>query len=147
MSDLIEITIGARPWLPSDDTESVAEFDRYDFPTCGLIRQREDLFVFDCVEGHVMEGNVWMYARVSPEEARRLQAATGDELVRALDAVFESRPLMGVLAIDGRVRSGSPVTAQSIAEKGVERALLDELDKGRAVATKTAGALKHLVDA
>lgn len=146
MNDLIEITIGARPWLPSDDTESVAEFDRYDFPTCGLVRQGDDLFIFDCVEGHLMEGNVWMYARVSPDEARRLQAATGEDLAHALDAVFKSRPLMGVLAINGRVRSGSPVTAQSIAEKGVERALLDELDKGRAVAKKTSGALKHLVD-
>jgi hypothetical protein len=146
VNDLIEITIGARPWLPSDDAESVAEFDRYDFPTCGLIRQGDGLFVFDCVEGHLMEGNVWMYARVSADEAEVLQRAAGEDLERALDAAFHGRRIMGVLAIGGRVRSGTPVAEKDIAEKGSEQALLDELRKGRDVATDTADVLKQLVD-
>lgn len=147
MNDLIEITIGMRPWLPSEDAEAVAEFDRYNFPTCGIIRQRGELFVFDCVDGHVMEGNVWVYAHVSEEEADTLRSATGAALTDALDTVFRGRPVMGVLAIDGKVRSGTAVSEEHIAAKGIGQALLDELRKGRDVADEAASALQDLVSA
>lgn len=147
MNDLIEITIGTRPWLPSEDAEAVAEFDRYNFPTCGIVRQRGELFVFDCVDGHVMEGNVWVYAHVSEGEAETLMSASGAGLHDALDAVFRGRPVMGVLAINGKVRSGTVVSEEHIATKGIGQALLDELRKGRDVADEAASALQDLVSA
>ncbi|MCO6007338.1 hypothetical protein NE236_20365 [Actinoallomurus purpureus] len=147
MNDLIKITIGRRPWLPSEDAEAVAEFDRYNFPTCGIIRQRGELFVFDCVDRHVMEGNVWVYAHVSEDEAEMLMSASGAELLDALDVAFRGRPVMGVLAIDGKVRSGTVVSEEDIATKGIGQALLDELRKGRDVATEAASALADLVRA
>lgn len=145
MRDLIQIEIGARPWLPSDDAEPVAEFDRYDFPTCGLVRQGGQVFVFDCFEGHVMDGNVWVYARVSSAEAAVLSRSEGPAFDRMLERVFQGRPVMGVLAIDGRVRSGTAIRQEAIAEHGLGRALLRELQKGRDVATNAAEALKDLV--
>ncbi|GAA4637774.1 hypothetical protein GCM10023196_092940 [Actinoallomurus vinaceus] len=147
MNDLIEITIGTPPWLPSEDAEAVVEFDRYNFPTCGIVRQRGKFFVFDCVDGHVMEGNVWVYAHVSADEAEMLMSASGAELLDALDAVFRGRPVMGVLAIDGKVRSGTVVSEEDVATKGIGQALLDELRKGRDVASETASALEDLVSA
>lgn len=147
MNDLIEITIGARPWLPSEDAEAVAEFDRYNFPTCGIVRQRGELFVFDCVDGHVMEGNVWVYAQVSEEEADMLVSASGAALADALETVFQGRPVMGVLAIDGKVRSGTAVSEEHIASKGIGQALLDELRKGTVVANEAASTLQGLVSA
>jgi hypothetical protein len=147
VNDLIEITIGARPWLPSDDAEAVAEFDRYNFPTCGMVRQRGKLFVFDCIDGHVWEGNVWVYAHVSQDEADALTSSTGARLEEALASAFRGRAVMGVLAIDGRVRSGTVVAEDDIAAKGIGQALLDELRKGRDVAADTATGLQHLVEA
>jgi hypothetical protein len=147
VSRLIEITIGARPWLPSEDAEAVTEFDRFNFPTTGLIRQGGALFLFDCVDGHAMEGNVWVYAHVTAAEARDLQSLSGPELISAVEAAFEGRPLMGVLAIDGQVRSGAEVSEDAVADKGVSRALLDELQHGRKIAAEAAYGLEHLVDA
>lgn len=145
MSNLIEISIGARPWLPSENAEAVAEFDRYDIPTCGLVRQDGKLFVFDCAEGHLMEGNVWIYAYVSDDEAGDLEGAAGEEFIELLESIFRSRSIMGVLAIDGRVRSGTIVHKRDIDDKGLGRALLDELQKGRGVAGAAASALSKLV--
>lgn len=146
MTDLIEVTIGARPWLPSEDAVTVAEFDRFNFPTTGLISQGSRMYLFDCVDGHAMEGNVWVYVQVSDQEAQALRRLTGRELIDGVDRAFQGRPLMGVLAIDGRVRSGAPVSEQA-ADKGLGQALLDELQHGRQVAAEAATGLQHLVSA
>ncbi|WP_030176376.1 hypothetical protein [Spirillospora albida] len=147
MTELIEVTIGARPWLPSEDAVAIAEFDRFNFPTTGLIRQGSRLYLFDCVDGHAMEGNVWVYVQVSDQGAETLRRLTGRELIDGVDRAFQGRPLMGVLAIGGRVRSGAPVSEQAVADKGLGQALLDELQHGRQVAAKAATDLQHLVSA
>lgn len=142
-----ELTIGATPWLPSDDAEAVAEFDRFNVPTTGLFRQGGTHFLFDCLEGHTMRGNVWLYAPVSDEEAERLQCLDGDELFALIDEIFPSRSIMGALAIDEKIRSGTLVDLDDITSKGLNQALIDELKDGRGVAADASQALQHLVDA
>lgn len=123
MSDLIQLGIGERPWLPTPRTESIEIFDRYDMPTAGLIKQDGTLFVFDCLEGHVTEGNLWIYACVDAVEATRLRDAQGEEFTKLFDSVFTSRSIMVAVAIDGRLRSGVSVDAHTIAREGLTRAV------------------------
>jgi hypothetical protein len=146
VSDLIQLGIGERPWLPTPNTTPVEVFDRYDMPISGLIKQHGALFVFDCLEGHVSEGNVWIYAHVSTAEAVLLQRAEGDDFVRQLEVAFTDRPIMAAFAANARIRSGAQVDARSIKKVGLMQAVLDELKKGLDAAGVTKEALAELVD-
>lgn len=145
VSDLIQLRIGERPWLPAPGTEAIEIFDRYDMPTSGLVKQDERFFVFDCVEGHVMSGNVWIYVEVSQEEAQALRDAEGEEFSRLFDRVFVGRAVMAALAVDCRIRSGSQVDPDTIAKEGLMKGVLERLREGAEIAGETAKAMKHLV--
>ncbi len=145
MSDLIQLRIGERPWLPTPTTESIEIFDRYDMPTSGLVRQGQKLFVFDCVEGHAMVGNIWIYAEVSEAEAHLLQEAEGDDFARLFEHAFADKDVMAVLAIEARVRSGSQVDPSTIARKGLMKAVFERLREGVEIAGETAKAMEQLV--
>jgi hypothetical protein len=145
VSDLIQLRIGERPWLPTPKTESIEIFGHYDMPISGLIKQGETLFVFDCVEGHVMAGNIWIYAQVDSEEAERLTGAEGDEFDILFDQTFTGRSVMAALAVDGHIRSGAQIDPEKIEKDGLLKAILDRLSEGMEVAGATAEAMRHLV--
>lgn len=145
MSDLIQLRIGERPWLPTPDTESIEIFDRYDMPTSGLARQDDDFFVFDCVEGHVMSVNLWVYAQVGEDEAQALRDAEGDEFAGLFEQAFVGKPVMAALAIDCRIRSGSQLDPDTIAREGLMKSILERLSQGVEAAEETAKVVKHLV--
>ncbi|GIH72362.1 hypothetical protein [Sphaerimonospora thailandensis] len=146
MSDLIKLGIGERPWLPTPSTEMVEIFDRYNMPIAGLIKQDDRLFVFDCVEGHVMEGNVWVYAHVESAEARRIQDAQGDDFARLFNKAFTGRRIMAALAIDTRIRSGAPVEDEAIKQVGLLKAVFDQIADGLDSASETKNAMEQLVN-
>lgn len=145
VSDLIQLRIGERPWLPTPKTESVAIFDRYDMPTSGLLKQGPHLYVFDCVEGHAMVGNIWIYAAVSRDEADALTDAEGDDFNRLFDEAFTGRDIMAVLAVEGHIRSGSHLDAETIGQDGLAKSLLNRLSEGVEIAGEAAKAMEHLV--
>ncbi|MFC0862569.1 hypothetical protein ACFHYQ_09705 [Sphaerimonospora cavernae] len=146
MSDLIKLGIGERPWLPTPSTEIVEVFGRYNMPITGLIKQDDKLFVFDCVEGHVMAGNVWVYAHVDANEAQRLQEAHGDEFPRLFDEAFTGKRIMVALAVNTRIRSGAPVEDEAIKQVGLLKAIFDQLADGLDSANETKNAMEQLVN-
>lgn len=107
MADLATLEQGFEPWCPTEDTEPVEVFDRYNRPTSGVIRQHGVSFVFWCAVGHEQEVDMWGYAHVSDHEADALVDAEEDKFV-ALFAEAASRPTIKVaLAGEGRGIFGS----------------------------------------
>ncbi|WP_182881352.1 hypothetical protein [Microbispora sp. H10949] len=146
MSDLIKLGIGERPWVPTLDSKMIEVFDRLNMPTAGLIRQNHKLFVFDCLEGHAMEGNVWVYAHVDATEAQKIQEAQGEDFTRLLDQAFTGKQIMAALAINARLRSGAPVEGETIRRLGLLKAVFDQLSMGLDIASETKNAMAQLVD-
>ncbi|WP_061297315.1 hypothetical protein [Herbidospora cretacea] len=144
MSDLIQLGIGERPWLPTPSTESIEVFDRYDMPTLGLIRQAGNLYVFECLEGVLMAGSVWVYASVSAREAEQLRSSEGDNFLALISECFTHRPIMASLAINARIRSGAQVDAATIEAVGLLEAVIKELGRGIKIASDTKNAMTEL---
>jgi hypothetical protein len=101
--DKIKIRIGADPWLPSSTSHQIAELNRYDIPTEGIIKQDGQLFLYRCLDGHQSEESLWLYVPLTRKEARRLRQAVGGEVHdlqhRIVEqAAREARPLVAAMA-------------------------------------------------
>ncbi|MEU6711583.1 hypothetical protein ABZ897_08880 [Nonomuraea sp. NPDC046802] len=68
MPELVHLQFGAKPWEPSETSRVIAVYDKHDRPTCGLIEQQGHTFLFDCIEGHAWDVNVWAYVEVTEDQ-------------------------------------------------------------------------------
>lgn len=103
MPELIHLQFGAQPWQPGEDSRVVEVYDRHDRPTCGLIEQQGQKFLFDCIEGHAYDTNVWAYVHVSEDQISKLTAAEGAEFAKAVDQLLKGVPLVAALAVGDRL--------------------------------------------
>jgi hypothetical protein len=80
MADLIELVRGTPPWKPHPDAKLVETFNVYDIPLVGIVAEpRVGSHLFQCLEGHVRDWNVWAYAHVDDFAVHELErAASGD---------------------------------------------------------------------
>jgi len=92
-----------------------------------------------------MRHNIWLYAHVTESDLHRLEAAAGGEFVRVTSEIFCSRPIMVGMAIDGRLRAGTPIQQSEIEERGLTQAVLNSLDSGTRASTQATEALEQLV--
>src|SRR4051812_45846386 len=98
MSDLVQLASGAAPWQPTVDAEELVRLDEYNIPLAGLLRQRGFTYLYVCAAGEEDSTNVWLYARVTPEEGDALKASRGDEVVAMMKRSLENRLVMAALA-------------------------------------------------
>lgn len=75
MSDLIRLGYGARPWQPSPDAELVAEYQFYDIPLSGILRQGGLEYLFLCLDGAEANVSLWWYTQVTAERRQWLESA------------------------------------------------------------------------
>jgi hypothetical protein len=98
MSDLIEISLEARPWQPTPSTDSIVVLDEYNIPLAGIVRQGGVPYLYVCAAGEEAEANVWLYALLESEEIERLETARGNELVRRMAECVQGRTITVALA-------------------------------------------------
>lgn len=101
MADFIAVTPGSSPWRPTAEAELVAEYEYYDVPLCGVVRQHGVDYLFQCLFGATEKVSFWMYMLVSDRERRRLEAAESPEAFDRLvwDAEID-RPVVMALALE-----------------------------------------------
>ncbi|MEV7806155.1 hypothetical protein AB0O28_24725 [Microbispora sp. NPDC088329] len=87
-----------------------------------------------------------MYAHVDAAEARTIQEAEGDDFTRLFDRAFTGKRLMAALAINARLRSGTPVEDEAIKRLGLLKAVFDQLTTGLDIASETKNAMAQLVN-
>lgn len=83
MVDVINVQMGAVPWTPAPDAELVAEYDRLDIPTIGVVRQAGVEYLFRCASGHGTAVTAWTYGRLEPDRRTAIEQAEGREAVDA----------------------------------------------------------------
>jgi len=127
VSDQIHLAIGASPWQPSPDSELVEEYSHYDMPTAGVISQSGCLFLFECLEGIVLDVSIWIYAPILEREEEALSHLSGNPLSEAMDEIWRSRDVAVVLVSADAIQSGGTVTRDTIARWGIRRAALKEI--------------------
>jgi hypothetical protein len=98
MADVIHIANGFSPWKPSADAELVKQYQYYEFPLKGIIRQHGVRYYFACIGGVQSEVTVWLYVRVSPAEESALDNSTRETFGVA---VHPSGPAVVALALEG----------------------------------------------
>lgn len=104
MSDQMHLDIDERPWLGSSDATPGEVFDRYNMPTCGLLKLDGMDYLFQCVEGVATDANVWVYAPLTHFEAAILIDAEGDEFEQHVLGILSGRPVTVALALADKVR-------------------------------------------
>ncbi|MFI9591111.1 hypothetical protein [Nonomuraea sp. NPDC052265] len=137
MPDQIHLRFGAKPWDPADSASLIEVFDRHDRPTCGLLEQHDQRYLFDCVEGHAWDINVWAYVPVSPAQVAELRAANGAEFAGRVDAVMRSGVITVALAVGDSLEIAEIVTPEMLAGNvyaGVMDAVLAKIERGRSTA-------------
>ncbi len=88
MSDLAVIQHGRPPWEPSTDSELVAEYQHYDVPLVGVIRQGDTEYLFVCVDGQDEVVSLWWFTAIGSEQRAQIeQAESPDEFGRLLEAM------------------------------------------------------------
>lgn len=101
MADVLHVTKGAPPWLPSPDAELVAEFSYYDVPLSGVIRQHGVDFYFQCLDNTPDPVSFWMYLHVTESERERLESAPSPEdFDRLVGDIDVDRPVVLALALE-----------------------------------------------
>lgn len=130
MSDQIHLRIGARPWLPADTATMIKELDRWDRPTAGILEQHGCFFLFECIEGHVIHANLWVYAPVSLDEVERLGKLSEESLTRLMDEILNDRDLTAALAVESHITAGADVAADQVKSLGLAHAALDAIEEG-----------------
>src|SRR5262245_43665134 len=103
MPELVHLQFGAKPWEPSETSRVIAVYDKHDRPTGGLIEQQGHTFLFDCIEGHAWDINVWAYAEVTEDQIAELTAAQGAEFAATVDRTLKGVPLVAALAVGDRL--------------------------------------------
>ncbi len=76
MSDVIQVRVGAAPWLPANSVEAVAEYQYYEFPLSGVVRQVGVEYLFMCVAGHDAPLNFWLYWRIPSDARHHLESSS-----------------------------------------------------------------------
>ncbi len=77
MSDLIRLEHGRQPWKPTPDTELVVEYQYYDVPLSGILRQHGIEYLFACLDGENETLSLWLFIAVSPGQREALEQGEG----------------------------------------------------------------------
>ncbi len=135
MADQLTFQPGAVPWRPTDETELVHVFHKYNHPLAGVIKQRGNSFFFTLMEDVFDEWSVWAYVLVEPEDVERLRDRNA-----AMTYVEEtaSHPVFLAIAKDAAIifTATAPPPASN---EGILASVLESLD----IAT---GAFRELDD-
>ncbi|WP_433379149.1 hypothetical protein [Streptosporangium sp. CA-115845] len=137
MPDQIHLRFGALPWNPADNATVLEVFDQHDRPTCGLLEQGGQRYIFDCVEGHAWDINVWAYAPVTAAQVAGLRATDGEEFAARVDAVLRSGVITAALAVGDRLELIEIVDSSAISGDvyaGIMDAVLAKIERGRSTA-------------
>ncbi len=88
MSDLAVLQHGRPPWEPSTGSKLVAEYQHYDVPLVGVIRQGDTEYLFVCLDGQDEMVSLWWFTAVSSEQRAQIEDADSpDEYERLLSAM------------------------------------------------------------
>lgn len=120
MGDQISIQLGERPWQPTDKTELLEEFHRYNRPLAGVLRQEGNLYYFACVDGHADDWSLWAYTLIDEHDVLRLREESADVETAFVEA---ANPVSLAIAneIEGIVESARLVqTGRTLRESAVE---------------------------
>lgn len=82
MSDMIHVQVGAAPWLPADSAEAVAEYEYFEMPLSGVVRQAGVEYFFTCLVGRETTFNFWLYWPVTTADRKSVEAAASPEEFR-----------------------------------------------------------------
>lgn len=139
MPELVQLRFGAEPWKPSETSRVIAVYDKHDRPTCGLIEQQEHTFLFDCIEGHAWDVNVWAYVEVTDDQVTELTAAEGAAFAAAVDRALKGTPLVAALAVGDRLEMAhvlQPSEAGPDIYRSIMEAVLAKIERGTDAAQK-----------
>ncbi|MER6828378.1 hypothetical protein ABT352_20525 [Streptosporangium sp. NPDC000563] len=101
MSEQIHLRIGAEPWLPADTAKLDKVVNHYDVPLAGIIQQHRKYYLFECLDGHGSDSNLWAYAEISRSERREILRTRGAaELQKLFTRILRSRSFTAAVAID-----------------------------------------------
>ncbi|MEU9884354.1 hypothetical protein [Sphaerisporangium sp. NPDC051011] len=114
MPEHIRLRFGALPWQPGDDSTLSTAYDRHDRPVSGLLDQRGQLYLFDCIEGHAWDVNVWVYTPVTNADADKLADAEGREFAGLVDRIVKRGPTTAALAVADRLEMALPIKPDAI---------------------------------
>lgn len=135
MADYISVNMGADPWRPAPSAETVEVWDRYDGPTCGLLRQSGVYHTFECLDGNVDAVSVWRYMLVEPAEADELNELEGELFRDRLDEMYARRPTLVAVSFDKFGILGKATHAvEEPFKKAVVEALRDAAEAARQMA-------------
>lgn len=144
MTEQIKLRLGGEPWLPASTVKSVKQLHFSDMPLAGIILQRGQYFLYECIEGHVADVNLWAYVPLSRREAKRLRKLTGDELTRATQAVYD-RSLVVALAVNGRIETAAELVVgedKATKREEIPQVALDKIDRRMNQDRTAAGVLR-----
>ncbi|MEV0160577.1 hypothetical protein AB0M50_00850 [Nonomuraea fuscirosea] len=133
MRELVSLQFGAKPWQPSETSRVIAVYDKHDRPTCGLIDQQGRTFLFDCIEGHAWDVNVWAYVEVTEDQVEKLTAAEGAEFATTVDRTLKGVPLVAALAVGDRLEMAhvlGPLEPGSNLYPNIMEAVLAKIERG-----------------
>ncbi|MEU7882336.1 hypothetical protein [Microbispora bryophytorum] len=114
MSDQIHLSIGAEPWRPADSTKIDKVLNHYDIPLAGILHQRGSYFIFECLEGHAKDANIWAYAKIDRAERKAIRKSKGEDLQRLFNHILSSRTFTAALAIDHSIEISAEVQAAQL---------------------------------
>lgn len=102
MGDLIRIMPGSAPWQPSPDSELIAEYSYFDFPTVGVVRQQGAEYLFRCIAGSDEDVSFWTFSLIQESDRKAIEAApTRQDLERILDTIQAGHPITVALVAEG----------------------------------------------
>lgn len=84
VSDVIDLLHRQPPWKPTHHTEVVAEYQYYDMPLSGVLRQGDREYLFICLSGADKPLSLWWYVGVTQEQRERLESCTPETFDDAL---------------------------------------------------------------
>jgi len=79
---MIQVQVGAAPWLPAPTAEPVVEYEYHDFPLSGVIRQHGTEYFFMCAAGQDEPVHLWIYWLALAGERRYLGSSSGTQEFR-----------------------------------------------------------------
>ncbi|MEU7004792.1 hypothetical protein [Nonomuraea sp. NPDC046570] len=113
MSDQIHLRIGAEPWRPADTAKIDKVLNHYDIPLAGIIQQHRRYYIFECLDGHANESNLWAYAEITRQERRQiLRTRDKQELQKLFTSILKSRSFTAAVAIDHGLEMAAVVERQ-----------------------------------
>jgi hypothetical protein len=146
MDDQIALRLGAAPWEPATSAKEVKQLNYYDIPLAGILVQRRQYYLYECLIGQTDEHNLWAYLPITKREARKLRRLTGDKLTRCMESKYD-RPFVVALALETEISAAVLVNVKAPAEVPAlrEDILLQALEtirkqitrEGKAVGTLT----------